>query len=94
MPEPKTSWYYDNFARYNHPEITAEQAASVIENPDHVVEQDDGKLLHYGRVTFMHEGCEITRYARVITLADGETLQNAFIDHAFTDLMRSFDRWS
>ena len=85
----KTSDYYRNSARFNHPEITEEAAHEVIRNPVHTVVQDDGKIVHYGEVTFA-DGSH-TMYARVITLPDGETLDNAFPDRKFNDLARSFE---
>ena len=84
----KTSNYYRNTARFKHPEITEEAAHEVIRNPEHTVVQDDGRVQHYGEVTFA-DGSH-TMYARVITLADGETLYNAFPDHEFTELAGSF----
>ena len=85
----KTSDYYRNTARYRHPEITEEAAHEVILNPVHTVVQDDGKIVHYGEVTFA-DGSH-TMYARVITLPDGETLDNAFPDHRFTDIAKGFE---
>ena len=90
MPEFKTSAYYRDRARIKHPEVPLEQAQNVISNPVHVTEQDDGKIRHYGEVSIVLNGNSTKVYARVITLADGETIDNAFIDHAFTGLMRSF----
>ena len=90
MPKPKTSEYYRDAVRFKHPEIPLEEAAHVVSNPVRTVTQDDGKVRYYGEVTFIHNGEEIKKYARVITLPDGETIDNAFIDREFSDLMEGF----
>lgn len=67
-----------------------EEAQRVVANPVHTTTQVDGRIRHYGEVSVIHNGKEIKRYARVITLADGETIDNAFIDRGFSELMGSF----
>ena len=89
MNPPKTSAYYRDTARFEHPEITEEAAHEVIRNPEHTVVQDNGRIQHYGEVTFA-DGSR-TMYVRVITLPDGETLDNAFPDKRFTTLAGSFE---
>ena len=90
MDDSKTSAYYRDSSRFKHPEVPLEEAQRVVANPVHTATQDDGKIRHYGEVSVVLKGKETKVYARVITLADGETIDNAFIDHAFTELMRSF----
>lgn len=85
----KTSEYYRETARFEHPEISEEAAHEVIRNPERVVEQDNGRFQYYGKVTFA-DGSH-TMYARVITLPDGETLDNAFPDGKFTKFAKEFE---
>jgi len=47
------------------------------------VVQDDGRIRHWGRVTLPNES--ESRIRRVITLEDGETLHNAFLDRNFRE---------
>lgn len=82
----KTTPYYRNTARHEHSEVPEEVAWDIIDDPDHVEVQDDGRVRYYGEVTF--RGGSVTMYARVVTLADGETLHNAFPDKHFTKRMR------
>jgi len=50
----------------------------VIANPEKTVVQADGRLKQWARI---HEVSD--RHLRVILLADGETLHNAFFDRGF-----------
>ena len=45
--------------------------------------QDDGRIRHWGRITL--QGEQKTRILRVVTLEDGVTLHNAFIDRDFRE---------
>lgn len=58
--------------------IRDEWIVQVIESPEHESVQADGRIRRWGSVTEM-EG----RYLRVILLADGETVHNAFFDRGF-----------
>ena len=89
MNPPKTSDYYRDTARFKHPEITEEAAHEVIRNPVHSKVQLNGRVQYYGEVTFA-DGSH-TMYARVITLPDGETLDNAFPDRHFTNIAKGFE---
>jgi hypothetical protein len=50
--------------------------------PAHVEAQPDGRVRYWVRVA------ETQRYLRVVTLADGETIHNAFFDRDFRDTNR------
>ena len=45
--------------------------------------QDDGRIRHWGRATDARDGKP--RILRVVTLADGETVHNAFYDRDFRE---------
>lgn len=51
----------------------------VIHDPSHETVQADGRIRRWGRVAEMDN-----RYLRVILLADGETVHNAFFDRRFS----------
>ena len=51
----------------------------TIANPVHEDAQSDGRVRRWGFVS------EESRYLRVVLLADGETVHNAFFDRRFTD---------
>lgn len=58
--------------------IRDEWIVQVMESPEHESVQADGRIRRWGSVAEM-EG----RYLRVILLADGETVHNAFFDRGF-----------
>ena len=78
----KTTWYYDNVARFAHPEISEESARAIIRNPEYVEVQPDGRIRHYGLARF--KDGSVTIYAGGIALTDGETLFNVFPDGSYT----------
>lgn len=49
----------------------------VLSNPVRTVVQSNGRIQHWGYVD------ELGKYLRVITLADGQTVHNAFPDRGF-----------
>ncbi len=55
----------------------------MIANPIRSEEQEDGRLRFWGKVT--QPGEERSRYLRVVTLDDGETIHNAFFDRDFRE---------
>lgn len=59
------------------PYIREEWCVKAIESPIHCETQPDGRIRHW---VFIEE---LGRYLRVITLADGETIHNAFPDRGF-----------
>lgn len=65
------------------PYLTIEMCAGVIADPLRIVVQDDGRIRHWGKVTLPNE--VETRILRVVTLEDGTTLHNAFIDRDFEE---------
>jgi len=59
--------------------IRLEWIQHVIEQPVREVIQADGRIRRWASIPEM-EG----RYLRVVLLADGETVHNAFFDRSFT----------
>lgn len=59
--------------------IRLEWIQQVIENPVREVIQTDGRIRRWAPIGEMGG-----RYLRVILLADGETVHNAFFDRSFT----------
>ena len=59
--------------------IRLEWIQRVIEHPIQEVHQGDGRIRRWAAIQEM-DG----RYLRVILLADGETVHNAFFDRSFT----------
>lgn len=56
---------------------------SVLGNPILVTAQPDGRIRHWGLVTLPGE--ENARILRVVTLVDGKTVHNAFLDRSFRE---------
>ncbi len=55
----------------------------VLANPLRSAVQDDGRIRHWGLVSLPSETEQ--RILRVVTLDDGETLHNAFLDRGFRE---------
>ena len=68
----ETTRYYENKARYNHPEISDEWVERVVSGPHHTEVQDDGRVRYYGYIE------EAGKWVRVIT-EEGQLL-NRFFD--------------
>jgi len=63
------------------PYLTIGLCASVVARPLRRTVQADGRVRHWGAVRLPGEDKE--RILRVITLEDGSTVHNAFIDRNF-----------
>jgi hypothetical protein len=75
----KTTAYFD--ATRQRPDriiIQDEWIERAIGAPLHEIRQSDGRIRRWIQVTEMEN-----RYLRVILLADGETVHNAFFDRGF-----------
>ena len=79
----KTTRYFDEQVRRKRPYLTEDLCVSVIGNPILAEAQPDGRIRHWGRVTLPGE--ENARILRVVTLEDGETVHNAFLDRSFRE---------
>ena len=76
-----TTRYFDEQVLRKRPYLKLELCEAVIINHIRREVQDDGRIRHWGRVTLPNEAGE--RILRVVTLADGETIHNAFPDRNF-----------
>lgn len=75
----KTTKYFDAiWLRPDRAQIEIEWIERVIANPEKTEIQKDGRIRKWAKVPEMSN-----RYLRVILLADGETLHNAFFDRGF-----------
>lgn len=59
--------------------IQGEWIQRVIDHPAKETRQQDGRIRRWGPIAEMGG-----KYLRVILLADGETVHNAFFDRSFT----------
>lgn len=69
--------YYVNSVKVRRPEIQDAWCEHVLANPARVEVQPDGRIRHWGFIP------ELGKYLRVVTLADGETVFNAFPDRGY-----------
>lgn len=75
--QPMTDYFRDDVLA-KRPYIRLEWCLAAVEAPlRRQVQAEDGRIRHWVWVN------EIGRYLRVVTLADGETLHNAFPDRRF-----------
>lgn len=77
----KTTRYFEEQVRRKRPYIYLAWCRHVLENPVRSEEQPDGRIRFWGEV--VRPGENVSRFLRVITLADGETIHNAFFDRRF-----------
>ena len=77
----KTTRYFDEQVRRKRPYIDAAWCVQVITAPIRREEQTDGRVRFWGEIAQPSDPG--TRFLRVITLADGETIHNAFFDRRF-----------
>ena len=75
----KFSWYYVFSVMFRRPYIKDEWCELAINNPIRVEVQEDGRIRHWAYIP------EIGKYLRVVTVADGETILNAFPDSGFKE---------
>ena len=77
----KTTRYFEEQVLRKRPEIDPAWCAEVITAPLAREQQADGRIRFCGDVR--RPGEENTRTLRVVTLANGETVHNAFFDRGF-----------
>lgn len=78
-----TTRYFEEQVLRKRPYLTIEMCNSVVANPIRRIVQDDGRVRHWGNI-LLPDGAE-ERILRVITLEDGVTLHNAFLDRNFRE---------
>jgi hypothetical protein len=79
----KTTRYFEEQVLRKRPYIRREWCKDVLTAPIRRVVQTDGRIRFWGRI--MLEGKPRSRFLRVVTLADGETIHNAFFDRSFRE---------
>jgi len=79
----KTTRYFEEQVVRKRPYIQRQWCADVLARPLRRDVQPDGRIRFWGIVT--RPGESEPRYLRVVTLADGETVHNAFLDRAFRE---------
>ena len=79
---PVTRYFTEQVLR-KRPYLTLDLCEAILRNPIHVSAQEDGRIRHWGRATLPNEN--EARILRIITLADGETIHNAFPDRNFRE---------
>lgn len=76
----KTTQYFDYMKkRSDRTQIKEEWIKYVIENPEKIETQSDGRIRKWAKIT------EAGKYLRVILLDDGETIHNAFFDRSYKE---------
>jgi hypothetical protein len=78
MGQLKTTRYFMNEVLRKRPYIKIEWCEKVINNPVSKKIQPDGRIRYWGFINEL-KGTAL----RVVTLADGETIHNAFPDRDF-----------
>ncbi len=76
-----TTRYFEEQVLRKRPYLTREICESVIAHPLQREAQPDGRIRHWGEVVLPDES--EPRILRVVTLEDGTTIHNAFIDRGF-----------
>ena len=77
----KTTRSFREQIRRKRPYIDPDWCAEIIATPLRREEQPDGRVRFWGEVTCLGEAAP--RVLRVVTLADSETIHNAFFDRRF-----------
>ena len=79
-----TTRYFDEQVLRKRPYLTIEMCRAVVAQPLRRIVQEDGRIRHWGHVTLPDEA--EARILRVVTLEDGATLHNAFLDRGFREI--------
>lgn len=77
----KTTRYFEEQVLRKRPYLTLDMCAVVVSSPLEVLTQGDGRIRFWGRAQLPDQA--EARILRVVTLADGETIHNAFFDRNF-----------
>lgn len=78
----KTTRYFDEQVRRKRPYIDLSWCRNIIAAPLRRELQPDGRVRYWGEVRLPGESAP--RFLRVVTLAEGETVHNAFFDRRYT----------
>jgi hypothetical protein len=77
----KTTPYFDQIVCRKRPYVTRQICAAILARPLAHAVQQDGRIRFWGEVRLPTE--DRTRILRVVTLEDGETVHNPFLDRNF-----------
>ncbi len=75
----KTTDYFEEQVLRKRPYVQRQWCEVALADPLRREVQDDGRVRHWLYVA------EVGKYLRVVTLADGETVHNAFFDRGFKE---------
>ena len=76
----KTTLYFKyTRKRQDRSQIKKEWIEFVIENPEKILIQSDGRIRKWSKIA------EVNKYLRVILLEDGTTVHNAFFDRSYKE---------
>ena len=78
-----TTRYFEEQVLRKRTYLTVEMCRAVIADPVRRETQGDSRIRHWGKVRLPHEREE--RILRVVTLEDGVTIHNAFLDRGFRE---------
>ena len=73
----KTTRYFEEQVLRKRPYLRREWCERALEEPEYRGIQEDDRIRYWIFVP------ELDGYLRVVTLQDGETVHNAFVDHGF-----------
>jgi hypothetical protein len=79
----KTTRYFEDQVLRKRPYIRREWCEQVLAVPLRREVQADGRIRFWGKIAQVAEARP--RFLRVVTLADGETIHNAFFDRNFRE---------
>ena len=79
----KTTRYFEEQVLRKRPYIRREWCERVLAAPVRREAQADGRIRFWGKLAQADEARP--RFLRVVTLADGETVHNAFFDRNFRE---------
>lgn len=79
----RTTRYFDEQVRRKRTYLTIEMCEAVLRHAIRNETQDDGRIRWWGQVVLPGE--RETRILRVVTLEDGKTIHNAFLDRGFRE---------
>ena len=77
----KTTRYFEEQVLRKRPYLDRAWIAPILADPLRRTVQEDGRVPFWGAVLDPRD--RQTRYLRIVTLADGETVHNAFFDRDF-----------
>ena len=84
----KTTRYFEEQVLRKRPYLRREWCVRILAAPAVRETQADGRIRHWGFLTDADGSGLAGKALRVVTLADGETVHNAFFDRDFSEERR------